>query len=140
MPGWNEAAWFSFLTGVALKSTLLLGVAWMLALLMRKKFRRGPAPAVDCRIGIRAGIAPTFGCTAGAASSGGDGASATVSARGYISDNGQRQSLFDNQRKRSPRSHSRVRAIDRASRLEAMADAVVGRGGGCGVLANARGV
>ena len=32
---WNEAAWFSFFIGVALKSTAVLGVAWMSAFLLR---------------------------------------------------------------------------------------------------------
>jgi TonB family protein len=35
MSSWNEMAWFSFLAGIALKSTILLAVASLLALLMR---------------------------------------------------------------------------------------------------------
>lgn len=35
MPGWNEAAWFSFLTGVALKSIAVLGAAWLVTLFLR---------------------------------------------------------------------------------------------------------
>jgi TonB family protein len=31
MPDWNESAWFSFALGVAFKSTLVLGMAWLLA-------------------------------------------------------------------------------------------------------------
>ncbi len=36
MPGWNEMAWFSFFIGVALKSTAMLGVAWLLTRLIGK--------------------------------------------------------------------------------------------------------
>src|SRR5438552_14702681 len=35
MLGWNEAAWFSIFIGAALKSTVVLGVAWLLAFLLR---------------------------------------------------------------------------------------------------------
>src|ERR1022692_3068256 len=35
MLGWNGSAWFSVLMSAALKSTVVLGVAWMLALLLR---------------------------------------------------------------------------------------------------------
>src|SRR5271165_362574 len=37
MFGWNETAWFAFLVGVALKSTLVLGAAWLLAHLIRRR-------------------------------------------------------------------------------------------------------
>jgi TonB family protein len=37
MSGWNEITWFSFFIGVAFKSTVALGAAWLLALLMRKQ-------------------------------------------------------------------------------------------------------
>src|SRR5580704_12229751 len=37
MSGWNEAAWFSFLFGVAVKSTAVLGLAGLLSLLMRRR-------------------------------------------------------------------------------------------------------
>ncbi len=37
MSSWNETAWFSFFTGVALKSTVLLAVACLLAFLMRRR-------------------------------------------------------------------------------------------------------
>ncbi len=36
MSGWNEITWFSFFIGVAVKSTAVLGVSWLLALLMRR--------------------------------------------------------------------------------------------------------
>jgi TonB family protein len=35
MFGWNETAWFSIFIGVALKSTAVLGVAWLSAFLLR---------------------------------------------------------------------------------------------------------
>jgi TonB family protein len=35
MLGWNGSAWFSILMSAALKSTVVLGAAWMLALLLR---------------------------------------------------------------------------------------------------------
>ncbi len=35
MPGWNESAWFSFLVGVALKSIVVLGAAWLAAFCLR---------------------------------------------------------------------------------------------------------
>jgi len=35
MLGWNETAWFSIFTGAALKSTAVLGVAWLSAFLLR---------------------------------------------------------------------------------------------------------
>jgi TonB family protein len=37
MFGWNEAAWYSILIGVALKSTVVLGAAWLLAFLLRTR-------------------------------------------------------------------------------------------------------
>jgi TonB family protein len=37
MPGWNESAWFSFALGAALKSTVLLGAAWILAWALRRR-------------------------------------------------------------------------------------------------------
>jgi TonB family protein len=37
MPGWNESAWFSFALGVAFKSTLVLGVAWLLASALHRR-------------------------------------------------------------------------------------------------------
>ena len=37
MSSWNEITWFTFFIGVALKSTFVLGAAWLLALLMRKR-------------------------------------------------------------------------------------------------------
>lgn len=37
MYGWNESAWFSIFTGAALKSTAVLGVAWLLAVVMRAR-------------------------------------------------------------------------------------------------------
>jgi TonB family protein len=36
MSDWNEMTWFSFLLGLALKSTALLSLAWLLAFLMRR--------------------------------------------------------------------------------------------------------
>jgi TonB family protein len=35
MTGWNESAWFSLLMGAALKSTLVLGAAWLMAMALR---------------------------------------------------------------------------------------------------------
>ena len=35
MPGWNEMAWFSFLMGSALKSTAILGLAWVVSRILR---------------------------------------------------------------------------------------------------------
>src|SRR5580692_3254608 len=35
MLGWNGSAWFSILMSAALKSTVVLGAAWMLTLLLR---------------------------------------------------------------------------------------------------------
>jgi TonB family protein len=35
MLGWNEAAWFSIFVGAALKSTVVLGVAWLSTFLLR---------------------------------------------------------------------------------------------------------
>ena len=35
MTGWNELAWFAMFVGVALKSTAVLGAAWLVAFLMR---------------------------------------------------------------------------------------------------------
>src|SRR5258708_21824566 len=35
MTGWNELAWFAMFVGVALKSTTVLGAAWLVAFLMR---------------------------------------------------------------------------------------------------------
>ena len=37
MFAWNEAAWFSILMGSALKSTVALGAAWLLAFLLRAR-------------------------------------------------------------------------------------------------------
>jgi len=37
MSGWNEAAWFVFTAGLALKGTAVLGAAWLAALLLRKR-------------------------------------------------------------------------------------------------------
>ena len=37
MVGWNEAVWFSILIGAALKSTVVLGAAWLLASLLRAR-------------------------------------------------------------------------------------------------------
>ncbi len=37
MPGWNESAWFTFALGVAFKSTLVLGVAWLLASALHRR-------------------------------------------------------------------------------------------------------
>ena len=37
MSGWNEAAWFVFMAGLALKGTAVLGAAWLAALLLRKR-------------------------------------------------------------------------------------------------------
>ena len=35
MLGWNGSAWFSILMGAALKSTVVLGAAWLMAFLLR---------------------------------------------------------------------------------------------------------
>src|SRR5437667_4463735 len=35
MTGWNELAWFATFVNVALKSTLVLGAAWLVAFLLR---------------------------------------------------------------------------------------------------------
>ena len=35
MPGWNESAWFSLFVGAALKSTVVLGAAWLVAMGLR---------------------------------------------------------------------------------------------------------
>src|SRR5262245_32771240 len=35
MTGWNESAWFAMCVGVALKSTVVLGAAWLAAFLLR---------------------------------------------------------------------------------------------------------
>src|ERR1035441_5561206 len=35
MPGWNESAWFSLFVGAALKSTVVLGAAWLVAMALR---------------------------------------------------------------------------------------------------------
>jgi hypothetical protein len=35
MLGWNETAWFSIFVGAALKSTAVLGVAWLSTFLLR---------------------------------------------------------------------------------------------------------
>src|SRR5580704_16372428 len=35
MLGWNETAWFSMFVGAALKSTAVLGVAWLCAFFLR---------------------------------------------------------------------------------------------------------
>src|SRR3981081_190404 len=35
MLGWNETAWFSIFIGAALKSTVVLGVAWLSSFLLR---------------------------------------------------------------------------------------------------------
>src|SRR5258706_4874978 len=35
MTGWNESAWFAMCVGVALKSTIVLGAAWIAAFLVR---------------------------------------------------------------------------------------------------------
>src|SRR5438046_5489610 len=37
MTGWNESAWFAICVGVALKSTVVLGAAWMAAFLLRSR-------------------------------------------------------------------------------------------------------
>jgi TonB family protein len=37
MSGWNESAWFSFLVGAAFKGTLVLGAAWLSALILRRR-------------------------------------------------------------------------------------------------------
>src|SRR5215468_5881411 len=37
MSGFNEAAWFGFMAGLALKGTAVLGAAWLAALLLRKR-------------------------------------------------------------------------------------------------------
>src|SRR4029453_6513069 len=35
MTGWNESTWFAMCVGVALKSTVVLGAAWMAAFFLR---------------------------------------------------------------------------------------------------------
>src|SRR6185369_10821120 len=35
MTSWNESAWFAMCVGVALKSTVVLGAAWLAAFLLR---------------------------------------------------------------------------------------------------------
>jgi TonB family protein len=35
MSGWNESAWFSLFVGAALKSTVVLGAAWLVAMVLR---------------------------------------------------------------------------------------------------------
>src|SRR3954466_7982339 len=35
MTNWNESAWFALFAGVAFKSTVVLGVAWIAAFLLR---------------------------------------------------------------------------------------------------------
>ena len=35
MPGWNESAWFSLFVGAALKSTVVLGAAWLVTMVLR---------------------------------------------------------------------------------------------------------
>ncbi len=37
MPGWNQSLWFSVLASLAFKSTVLLGAAWLIALLLRRR-------------------------------------------------------------------------------------------------------
>ena len=37
MPGWNQSEWFSVLVSVAFKSTVVLGVAWLIALVLRRR-------------------------------------------------------------------------------------------------------
>jgi TonB family protein len=37
MLSWNESAWFSLFTGVALKSAAVLGIAWLTAILLRRR-------------------------------------------------------------------------------------------------------
>src|SRR5437660_4613246 len=37
MTGWNQSAWFAMCVGVALKSTIVLGAAWMAAFLLRAR-------------------------------------------------------------------------------------------------------
>src|SRR5262245_51439663 len=37
MSGWNESAWFAMFFGVALKSTVALGAAWLAACLLRNR-------------------------------------------------------------------------------------------------------
>ncbi len=37
MFGWNESAWFSIFFGVAVRSTVLLGLAWLAGLLLRRR-------------------------------------------------------------------------------------------------------
>jgi TonB family protein len=37
MLGWNESAWFSFLAGVAFKSAAVLSIAWLVAILLRRR-------------------------------------------------------------------------------------------------------
>src|SRR5260370_37713312 len=37
MTGWNESAWFAMCVGVALKSTIVLGAAWIAAFLLRDR-------------------------------------------------------------------------------------------------------
>jgi TonB family protein len=37
MPGWNESAWFALVLGIGLKGTLVLGAAWSLAFMLRRR-------------------------------------------------------------------------------------------------------
>jgi TonB family protein len=37
MAGWNEQLWFSLFTSMALKSAAILGVAWLMAILLRRR-------------------------------------------------------------------------------------------------------
>ena len=37
MLSWNESAWFSLLAGIALKSAVVLGIAWLSAVLLRRR-------------------------------------------------------------------------------------------------------
>jgi len=37
MPGWNESVWFAMLVSVALKSTVVLGAAWLLTHILRRR-------------------------------------------------------------------------------------------------------
>src|SRR5260221_4978526 len=41
MTGWNESAWFAMCVGVALKSTIVLGAAWIAAFLLRGRSPAG---------------------------------------------------------------------------------------------------
>src|SRR5437667_194449 len=47
MTGWNESAWFAIFVGVALKSTAVLGAAWLGAFLMRGRSAAARGHAVD---------------------------------------------------------------------------------------------